>query len=116
MTATPAKFWARVDTSAGPDACHPWTGARTRDPYGNPSYGVLQYQTVHYVAHRLAWILTNGDPGDQEVCHTCDNPPCCNLRHLFLGDHSANMRDRRDKGRHTKIPERDTATGQWVKA
>ena len=51
-------------------------------------------------AHRVAWTLLRGViPHGRWVLHTCDNPPCVNPAHLFLGDRSANMRDRENKGR-----------------
>lgn len=116
------RFWSKVDRTAGPDACWPWTGGIRESGYGR--YGARPAVQ----AHRLAWQLTNGPiPDGIMVCHSCDADypagdrtyrRCCNPRHLFLGDHAANMADMAAKrraatgersGRHTK-PER-TARG-----
>lgn len=65
-------------------------------------------------AHRLAWVLTWGEiPGKLHVLHTCDNPPCMNPDHLFVGTNADNVRDRHAKGR-TVVP--PTGTGPAVLA
>lgn len=52
-------------------------------------------------SHRAAWELTHGPvPDGLFVLHRCDNPPCCNPAHLFLGTRGDNNRDARAKGRH----------------
>lgn len=90
--ATPEKFWARVARS---DGCWLWTGGT-----GPRGYGVVRYQGAAFRAHRLAWILTHGPiPEGLFVCHHCDNPPCCNPAHLFLGTGADNMRDMANKRR-----------------
>jgi HNH endonuclease len=87
-------FWQRVDVR-GPDDC--WTWRKGKNGSG---YGVLYIHRKSINAQRIAYQLHYGvDPGDREVCHTCDNPPCCNPYHLFLGTHADNMRDREAKGR-----------------
>lgn len=93
----PAEFWAKVDKSGGPDACWPWTGARwTIRPYGH-----LERNGHKIKAHRYSWELTHGPiPTGLQVCHLCDNPPCCNPTHLFLGTQQDNMDDMVSKGRH----------------
>ena len=70
-----------------PDQCWPWTGNRNKGGYG--TFGV-QYRT--YICTRMVYLLASGvDPGDQRVCHSCDNPVCCNPAHLELGDQTFNM-------------------------
>ena len=87
------RFWKRMNhTESG---CWEWQGAR--NPAG---YGVVR---VHYKmcrAHRVAYELTHGPiPDGLLACHRCDNPPCCNPDHLFLGTRKDNNDDRHAKGR-----------------
>lgn len=90
------RLWEKVDRSGGPDACWPWTAAR------NYGYGIIGITTTTVDrATRVIWRLMNGPiPAGMFVCHHCDNPPCCNPKHLFVGTHRDNMADCKSKGRN----------------
>lgn len=89
------RFFAKVDVKS-PDECWLWKGGR----YGR-HYGAFCLDGEHMGAHRASWIIHNGPvPDGLDVLHTCDTPLCVNPRHLWVGTHTDNMRDKCAKGRH----------------
>lgn len=93
-----SRFWRKVDKSGD---CWEWRGFRGANGYGKAH---LTRKPSTY-AHRIAWTLTNGPiPKGMHVCHHCDNPPCCNPAHLFLGTAKDNVHDMMVKGRHNPTP------------
>lgn len=90
------RFRSRVDVR-GVDDCWEWSAGRV-----SAGYGAVWDNSIgrHRHAHRLAWEIVNGPiPDGQWVLHRCDNPPCCNPSHLFLGTQADNDADRTAKGR-----------------
>jgi hypothetical protein len=91
------RFWSKV-ALGGSDECWEWQAARRTAGYGAFKIGGRQGK-IHN-AHRIAWVLTHGEIEDELfVLHRCDNRPCCNPAHLFLGTQLDNMRDMFAKGR-----------------
>lgn len=79
--------------------CLEWSGGKHRQGYGLTFCPTFKKMVT---THRMAYELEFGDiPKDMHVLHKCDNPPCCNPEHLFLGTHQDNMDDMRQKGRKT---------------
>jgi len=76
------------------EGCWEWTGRR--DDNG---YGWLKFHGRDLGAHVASHLIHKGDVGTLFVLHSCDNPPCCNPAHLWLGTQADNMADMSGKGR-----------------
>jgi HNH endonuclease len=101
---------ANIVEVAGPLAtpCWEWQRARKSDGYGN-----LGYKEHSYLAHRLFWIIYNNPiPEGFDTLHRCDNPPCGNPAHLFLGTDKDNVADSTAKGRRRYVPSPGERNGQ----
>lgn len=84
-----------------PNGCWEWQAGKD-----SKGYGVITVDNKMVKAHRLSWMLHNGQIPKHDsyhgvmVCHHCDNPGCVNPEHLFLGLAVNNHDDMMKKGRH----------------
>ena len=83
------EFWSKVDVKSITD-CWNWQGVKDKD-----GYGIFKSKR----AHRLSVMFENKDPTGLFVCHHCDNPPCVNPNHLYIGTAADNNRDIVTRGR-----------------
>lgn len=89
-----ARFWAKVDCTAGLFECWLWTASK------NFGYGHIWLNGRFYQAHRVSYELAyEAIPDGMLVCHHCDDPSCVNPSHLFLGTTLDNVHDKIQKGR-----------------
>jgi hypothetical protein len=86
------RFWNKVDKS---DDCWLWTASKLKQGYGR-----FNFNGKLILAHRMSWILTNGEiPNEMCALHSCDNPSCVNPSHLRLGTKKDNSQDKIQRGR-----------------
>lgn len=89
------RFWQLVD-KGDPDDCWEWAGDNAGGGYGR-FYNGEEQELAHRVSYRLH---ARTDPGDRFILHHCDNKPCVNPRHLYMGTHDDNMEDAVERNRH----------------
>ena len=77
------------------ETCWLWTGGKDKD-----GYGLIRIKGKLIRAHRASWELFCGPiPDGLDALHKCDNPPCVNTDHLYLGTNMQNVQDRVDRKR-----------------
>ncbi len=100
-------FWSKVAITADDNQCWIWQAGKV--PNG---YGKFNVRKKTKAAHRLAWMFPNYViPNHMEICHSCDNPACCNPKHLFIGTRQDNTDDMMRKGRQAP-PEQHAHKGE----
>lgn len=93
------RFWEKVKISEEPDGCHEWQGALLV----NFGYGAFNENGKTVRAHRFAWKLAHGEHSQRCICHSCDNPKCVRIEHLFEGEIIDNNQDMTRKERHGRM-------------
>ncbi len=99
------RFWSRVDKRK-PEECWPWKATLFNTGYGmfyagektksgNPkSTGTHRFIAELKIGRRLK--------KDEWALHECDNKNCCNPKHIYVGDHDDNMKDRQERNRTSR--------------
>jgi len=94
-------FWSRVNKNA-PNGCWEWTGYRQKFGHGSLARVTPGQKPRYILAHRYAWELLVGPiPSGACLLHHCDNPPCVNPGHCYVGDRIDNAADSYRRRRHT---------------
>lgn len=86
------------------DDCWEWLHTIDKRKDTHCEYGCFQIRVnricYKYTAHVVSYAYYNKlNVIDFHVLHSCDNPSCCNPKHLFKGDNTTNRQDCVSKGR-----------------
>ena len=93
------RFWAKVQIPSDKTQCWNWTACKEQR-FG---HGIIRINHKNIKTHRFSWELHYGKiPDNLCVLHHCDNPPCVNPNHLFLGTLLDNNKDRDRKNRQAR--------------
>ena len=93
------RFWDKIKPPKNENDCWEWIAFKDKDGYGKIS--LRERNRKSYNAHRFSYELYYGSiPPGLDVLHNCDNPPCVNPNHLFLGTNKDNKQDAVNKNRH----------------
>lgn len=105
-------FWRHVLVGAERE-CWPWQSAKNAKGYGR----LRSKATSETYSHRVAFRSAYGEiPVGQHVLHRCDNPACCNPKHLFLGSNLDNVADKVLKHRQARGKAQAKAVGRLSEA
>lgn len=97
--------------------CLEWDGRLNQDFYGLVPIEPGPKGGRTMPAHRWVWEGTFGPiPVGVHVLHRCDNPPCINIDHLFLGTNADNIADKIAKGRQARGGGQRKLTGEQVRS
>jgi len=95
------RLLSRVDIRS--DAvCWPWVGAKSTFGHGRVKVGgrlYLPHRLVYHIACEALPADNDHDYHGPVVMHSCDNPACCNPKHLSIGTQRQNVADMDAKGR-----------------
>lgn len=107
------RLWERI-RKAGEDDCWPWIGQLSVPNHTGFQYGhfwlTVERRYVNFKAHRLIWALDRRqNPMGKVIRHTCDNPLCCNPKHMVSGTQIDNVRDKVERNRQRQGADVNTA-------
>lgn len=88
------RFWSKVEIRSETE-CWPWKGGTTER-----GYGVFWVKGTNVRANRFSLVASDGAPENPLLLslHECDNPICCNPKHLRWGTNQDNVDDRLKRG------------------
>lgn len=92
------RFNQYVSKTPDENGCILWLACKNSKGYGN-----FRFNGSMQLSHRISWILNRGYiPSGMGVLHTCDNPPCVNPNHLYLGTTQDNTKDMVKRNRQSR--------------